>query len=421
MNAKEVFRQTFSTLLAHKMRSFLTMFGIAWGIISVILLVGLGSGFSRDQAKNLKTIGTDLVVVWGGRTSTQTGGLAAGRNIMLTVDDARLIQKECFRIRNVSAELMRGVPEVSEFNAASRPVRGVWPQYQDFRSLVIAEGRPMIDQDESEANRVVVLGSEARQQLYPGKPAIGATLNIAGKPYLVIGALDKKKQNGSYGAGPDNTQLFVPYSSMARDFPPRTRRNGETLPKGFINNLAMEVGDPEEHEEAVRQVRRLLGRIHHFDPTDKDALFIWNTMEGSRLLKRVFDVMTFFFGAVAIVTLCLGGIGVMNIMLVSVTERTREIGVRKAMGATSADISKQFFTESAIITVVSGAAGLAIGLGLCKLLAMVPLPDFIPAPVVMPSALIASLITLSLITLTAGMYPAARAAELTPVECLRAE
>ena len=418
MNFKELFRQTWNSLAAHKMRSFLTMFGIIWGIASVILLVGLGKGFSKDQKDRLRTIGVDLAIIWGGRTSTQAGGYAAGRNIRLSVDDAIAIKKECYLIKTVSPELRRGVAEISAFNAANRPVRGVWPEYQRFRSLKVSEGRLMSQADEDNYNRVVVLGVEAAQQLFPGKPAVGAMLTMNGMPYQVIGVLEKKKQNGSYGSGPDNTQLFVPYSSMARDMPPPERPG---IQPGWISNLVVEVANPEEHEAAVKQIYRVLGRRHHFEPDDKDALFVWDTLNGAKLTQRIFDVMTMFFGAVAIMTLLLGGIGVMNIMLVSVTERTREIGVRKALGATARDIGRQFLAEAAILTTVSGVLGFLGGVGICIVMKLAPMPDFIPHPVISPIAIIGSLLTLSLITVAAGMYPANRAASLTPVECLRSE
>jgi len=165
----------------------------------------------------------------------------------------------------------------------------------------------------------------------------------------------------------------------------------------------------------------VLVNAHHFDPTDKDGRFIWDTLQGAKLNQRIFQVMTFFFGLVAVMTLSLGGIGVMNIMLVAVTERTREIGVRKAIGATAADIRSQFFAESATLTVISGVIGLSLGVGICFTMQHAKLPDFIPAPAISTIAIVASLLTLGLITITAGMYPAQRAASLTPVECLRYE
>jgi putative ABC transport system permease protein len=421
VNLREIARQTFGAMRAHKMRSFLTMFGIIWGITSVVLLVGLGRGFNRDQKRRMRTIGVDLVIVWGGRTSTHAGGYGAGRPIRLNIDDVRAIKQECFLIKNVSPEMIRPVSQVSAFNAAQRPVRGVWPEYQRFRSLIASEGRLMTDEDEAQSRRVVVLGVEARQQLFRGNPAVGATLVMGGSPYEVIGVLEKKKQNGSYGSGPDNTQLFVPYSSMARDFPSLSTQQRPWIKRGHINNLVFEVADPEQHEEAIAQVYRALGRIHHFDPQDKYALFVWDTMHGAKLSARIFEVMTLFFGAVALMTLSLGGIGVMNIMLVSVTERTREIGVRKALGATAADIQRQFFAESATLTAVSGFIGLVLGLAICVMLQNVTLPEYIPPPDIVPGAVAASIATLSLITITAGMYPARRAASLPPIECLRYE
>jgi len=296
-------------------------------------------------------------------------------------------------------------------------VVGMWPAYQDFRSLKLESGRLITDEDEREARRVVVLGSAAGQQLFSGQPAVGSMVSIKGIPYAVVGVLEKKKQNSNY-SGPDNDYLYAPYSAVARDFPPPEKPG---IVKGHLDDLVFQVADPEAHDDAVLQVRRVLGRVHHFDANDKDALFIWDTMEGAKLLDNIFGVVTLFFGCVAIVTLCLGGIGVMNIMLVSVTERTREIGVRKAIGATSCDILRQFFAESALLTVASGGLGLAFGIGTCVALGQLPLPDFVPHPIISVISVVLSILTLSLITLTAGMYPAQRAAEMTPVESLRYE
>ncbi len=418
MPFREILRQTLTALWETKLRSFLTMFGIVWGITSVILLVGLGIGFNLDQKEHLRTIGTDIAILFGGKTGAQAGGYAAGRNIRLTVDDAIAIQQQASLVKTVSPELRRTVSEVSQWNAASRAVRGVWPEYQRFRSLAVEQGRLMSEQDEQTGERVVLLGAEANRQLYPGKPVIGEKLMVQGFSYTVIGVLAKKKQNGSYGSGPDNTQLFVPFSSMERDFPPPEQPG---VVRGFVNNIVIEPVSPGLHEKALAQVTRIIAERHHYDPADKEALWIWDTLEGSKFTERIFAVMTLFFGAVALLTLALGGIGVMNIMLVAVTERTREIGVRKALGATAVDIKRQFLVESAIITIVSGVVGLLVGVGICLLMRLIPLPDFIPHPVISPLAIIASLTTLTAITLFAGTYPAMRAANLSPMECLRTE
>src|SRR5271167_1048951 len=414
----EILKQTLSSLWETKLRSFLTMFGIVWGITSVILLVGLGIGFNVDQKEHLRSIGTDIAIIFGGKTGAQAGGYAAGRDIHLTVDDAIAIQQQASLVKTVSPELRRTVSEVSQWNSASRAVRGVWPEYQRFRSLAVEQGRLMSEQDEADGARVIILGAEANRQLFPGKEVIGQPLMVEGYQYTVIGVLEKKKQNGSYGSGPDNTQLFTTYSAMARDFPPT---EGPGVIRGYVNNIVVQPVSPELHEKALAQVSKIIAERHHYNPDDKEALWVWDTLEGSKFTERIFSVMTFFFGAVALLTLALGRIGVMNIMLVAVTERTREIGIRKALGATAVVIRRQFLVESAIITIVSGISGLALGVGVCVLLRLVPLPDFIPHPVISPVAIISSLTALTAITVFAGIYPALRASNLSPIECLRAD
>jgi putative ABC transport system permease protein len=417
MELIDIMRQVLSTFKAHRMRSFLTMFGIIWGIASVIILVGLGTAFNRDQKERWKALGNDLVIIWGGRTSAQAGGLAAGRNITLTIDDARLLKSEAYLAKRVSPEIRSPLPEISAFNSANRDVVGIWPEYQAVRSVEVAEGRLISQRDEDQASRVAVLGYEARKQLFPGQPALGAELLIRGLPYTIIGVMPKKKQNSDY-SGRDDEHMFVPYSAMARDFP-RPEKPG--IIRGQLDNIIVQVSDPGKHEEAVAQVRSVLSRIHHFDPKDEDALFIWDTVETTRLLMRIFEVMTIFFGAVAVTTLCLGGIGVMNIMLVSVTERTREIGTRKAIGARDRDIVRQFFAESMTLTLISGALGFVAGAGFCGLVRALPLPEFFPKPDLTLGSIVTSIVTLSLVTMASGIYPALRAAEMTPVESLRFE
>jgi putative ABC transport system permease protein len=413
----EIFRQTISALWDTKLRSFLTMFGIIWGITSVILLVGLGIGFGIDQRNQLKSIGTDIAICFGGKTGMPSGGYAAGRNIALTVDDAIAIQQDAPLVKNISPELLRTVSEVSRWNAADRAVRGVWPEYQQFRSLHVEQGRLMSTEDETNGARVAILGAESNRQLFPGQPSVGNQVTIAGYPYTVIGVLAKKQQNGSYGSGPDDSQIFVPFSAMERDFPPSDKGDFH----GRVNDIVVQPVSAAVHVAALHEVRQVLGDRHHFDSTDLDALWVWDTLEGAQFTDNIFRAMTLFFAAVALLTLALGGIGVMNIMLVAVSERTREIGVRKALGATALDIRSQFLVESAIITIVSGVLGLLCGIGIILVLRLLPLPAFLPHPVLSATAIIASLITLAAITVCAGTYPALRAAKLTPIECLRTD
>lgn len=202
MPLREILRQTLTALWETKLRSFLTMFGIVWGIISVILLVGLGIGFNLDQKEHLRTIGTDIAILFGGKTGAQAGGYAAGRDIRMTVGDAIAIQQQATLVKTVSPELRRTVSEVSQWNAASRAVRGVWPEYQRFRSLNVEQGRLMSQQDEETGARVILLGAEANRQLFPGKPVIGEKLMVEGYEYTVIGVLVKKNRTAATAAAP---------------------------------------------------------------------------------------------------------------------------------------------------------------------------------------------------------------------------
>jgi putative ABC transport system permease protein len=417
MPIREIILQTLAALRESKLRSFLTMFGIVWGITSVILLVGLGIGFNRDQHERMKGLGTDIAIMFGGKTDLPWEGYAPARDVRLNIDDAIAIRDGAPLVKTISPEIRSTVQQVSRYNASSRAVRGVWPQYQTFRSLTVSEGRLMTDEDEQDGSRVVLLGFDSARQLFPGKPAIGETVMIAGYPYIAIGVMEKKKQNGSYGSGPDNSQLFVPFSAMERDFPP----TGKNFTEGTVNNIVIQPVSAKLHKEAVHQVRVILGARHHSNPVDPDAIWTWDTLEGAQFLDHIFGAMTMFFAIVALLTLALGGIGVMNIMLVAVTERTREIGVRKALGATAKDIRRQFLAESAVITLLAGGIGLLIGMGVCLLLRLVPLPDFVPHPVISTVAVVASMVTLAAITICAGMYPALRAATMTPIECLRTD
>jgi len=412
----ELLTQTLRNVWAHKLRSALTMFGIMWGIASIIFMMAIGDGFKIGYHQSLYALGTDIAIVWGGRTSRQAGDLRTGRWIQLTDKDVEVIRRECYQVRHVTPELDRFLKVVSRHNAGQFSVHGVTPVYQEIRSMDLATGRRMNEDDERELRTVCVLGEEVRKQLFANRPAVGAEIRVQGITFTVIGELKKKDQKNSYN-GLDGMKILVPCATMARYFPdPRP-----FVGLGAIDNIILAPRSADEHDAALRQVRAVLGRRHGFDPKDEGAIWVWDTVRQARMVSGVFESMQIFLAFVAIVTLGLGGLGVMNIMLVAVAERTREIGIKMAVGATPRRILTEFFLESLTITLGSGFLGLAFAVVISNLVGRMPLPDmFAGLPITHMTALLA-FFTLVIVGMLAALYPARRASQLTPVDALRYE
>jgi len=428
----EILRQVVSNLRANKLRSFLTMFGILWGVISVVILSATGEGFRRGNEKVLRELGKNIAIVWGARTGKQAGGERAGRDIRLTVDDVHALQTESDMIAVVSAEINRGAMTVkSAYNNATITVDGIEPQYQDIRTIAVDRGRGFGDADEAEARRVAILGWDSDTQLFSNRNSLGETLTLNGVPYTVIGRIRKKDQDSDYN-GRDNNKVFIPFSAMARDFPRNDAPDGAlsqiiVAPKDDVVAqlpaiLDARTGRIEDIDwPLAREVRRVLSREHGFDPDDLDALHIWDTSLETIMFNRMIDAMKDFFTVVGLVTLSLGGLGVMNIMLVAVRERTREIGIRKALGATTGDIQRQFFLEGFVLTLLSGLAGFAVALGLCALVNLAPMPTRFEGMILTWQADAGAIAALVIVGVVTSTYPARRAAQLPPVEALRFE
>jgi len=428
----EIVAQVLLNLRANKLRSFLTMFGILWGVISVVVLSATGEGFRRGNQHVLEELGRNVGIIWGGRTSLQAGGERAGRAVYLTLDDARALAAESSMIAVVSPEIQRGgITVKSAFNAAALTVHGIEPQYQAIRTIDIERGRLFRFTDEQSSLRVAIIGADATTQLFGTHDSLGKQVSLDGIPYTVIGKIRKKDQDSNY-SGPDNEKVFIPFSAMARDFP-RT-----DVPSGVLSNIIVapqpwvigelpgvldsRTGRIEDVDWPLeREVRRVLAPRHRFDPTDRNAIAMWDTTLQTLMFGRMIQTMKEFFSVVGIVTLALGGLGVMNIMLVAVRERTREIGVRKALGATTAQIQKQFFLEGFILTMLSGVAGFVVALLLCAGVNMLPMPPRFQGMILTWQAGAAAVAVLTLVGVVTSTYPARRAAQLPPVEALRFE
>ena len=417
MVLSDLIRDVFRTLWAHKLRTFLTMFGIAWGIVSIVLMVAAGEGLRKGQEEQTKNLGKDIMIVFHGRTSLQAGGTRAGKVVRWEDSDVQAVQAEGTACQYALPELEQGdVRTHSNYNNASLLVTGSYPEFADIRSLTVADGRFYNWDDEREGRKVAFLGSDAAKQLFPeGRRAIGENVYLNDVPYMVIGVMLKKKQDSSYD-GWDVNKIFVPFSAMRRDFPDKPPGTAYTFDQLLVTPKSVQ-----QHEACKRQVRTALARMHNYDPTDKEACPIWDTVQEAKAFTQMTDGMKYFLGAVGVVTLFLGGIGVMNVMMVAVRERTREIGVRKALGAPANAILRQFFMEAMIIAVVSGAIGLGIAYGLCALVNLLPMPDFFAGLLPTWKTGLLACAMLGTIAVLSAFFPARRAASIDPIEALRFE
>ena len=410
----DIFGEILRTLWAHKLRSVLTMFGIAWGVGSLLLLVGLGEGFRSGNKRNTSEFGENILWVFPARIPAIPGSPNPGRHYRITFEDYQDVRREAPHVLTVAPVLARSdVRAVSESGNANGEMLGVEPQYNGIRYLPVKQGRWLNWLDENQRRNVVVLGDEMTHNLFPGRPAVGSSILLNGISFEVVGTISR------IGHGDENStnmRGYLPYSVMSVYFPLK----GEAE-RNAISYLNLQPRTAEDHAAALDEVKKIIGRNHGFDYRDADAFDVMDSVAQAQAMGAIFTAMDLFLGTVGAVTLALGAIGVVNVMLIAVTERTKEIGLRKALGATNRSILLQFFLEGVLLTLLSGAVGIVFAGGLMLALGSVKGPGGFDPPRLVPMTAALAVSCLTLAGVIAGLYPARKAALLQPVEAMRQE
>jgi putative ABC transport system permease protein len=409
-----------TSVRSQRRRSLITVFSLAWAVASFVLLMTYGQGFDKALRQAFRAVGQDIVFVANGQTSEQVGGMRAGRRIVLQKEDAETIREAVPLVAAISPELMVNVPVVLGVKQKEYMIRAVWPEYDRIRNINIISGRWINNDDDRYRRRVAVLGATVAREMFASRSALGEELTVNGIQFTVIGTMETKVQLANYNR-PDNDCLFIPYETMG------LFRNIR-----YPDNMVWTPSAPEAREKAVKQVRTTLAGIHRFSPNDEKAIF---TLEFSKFVNIIdgmsiaLNVLLAFIGTM---TLAIGAVGLANIMLTSVIERTREIGVLKALGARRRTILAQFLWEAVCIVLAGGFLGVVLGYLIAVAVGSLPFMGVMLGEelakehgrihfIVNMQSVTISVGVLFLVGLIAGMLPAIRASRLDPVEALRYE
>jgi putative ABC transport system permease protein len=418
MNLNEALTESVESLRRNRLRSGLTMLGIIWGLVTVVLLLSYGRAVGNAVMEGFLGFGNDVIMVWGGQTSMQAGGQRSGQKIHLQEGDMEAVRDSLPFLSAVSRETddtfsVKYGPKVVSISS-----KAVDLPYGRMRRLDVDQGRYFEADDFSQHRQVIIFGLHAAQKLFNGFPPVGQIVQVEGQPFTVIGVLRNKIQDSSNN-GPDNENIFVPFDTMRTL---RQQRNPDSI--------VFQPSTADMHLRALQAVRTILAQRHHFNPLDEKAVGAWDTIEDGKQMVQFSFALQVLLGIIGAMTLAVGGIGVMNIMLVSVTERTREIGLMKALGARPRDILAQFLLESFVLTFLAGVVGVVVSIVTTYLIPPMPLYSAMyktanhDGDIILRASfgiMLASSVILGMVGIVSGLLPAIRAAKMDPVVALRHE
>ncbi len=421
-------RQFFNDMRRQKLRTAMTTFGIFWGTCSIVLLFAFGQGIRENQIESQKGLGENIGIFWPGITAKDYKGLPRGREIRFTEEDVRMIKSKATTVDRIS-------PEFSKWNVSLKVGRqvqiknvvGVWPEFGEMRNLIALEGsRWLNEQDELQRRRVVFIGDRLADQLFAGgtltggvtsrddsmavetaKKAVGQQILINGVPFTVIGVMKPKRQDSSYN-GRDAQKAYIPASTFNTMY---SRR--------YPNNMVVQCLPEETMKRSREEITAIMGAKYRFDPTDREALSVWDVSEGLEFMNNFFGAFQMFLVGIGVATLITGGIGVSNIMNVVLEERTKEIGIKMALGARKSYVMSQFIVETLMITAIGGIFGFLFAYAIVVAFPALNLEEYIGTPKVNYLGSVMVVVLLGIVGLIAGIFPARRAANLQPVQALK--
>ena len=401
-------------LKVQKTRVFLTTFAITWGTIAIVLMMAFGQGFHFRIRTSMLNAGNQLIRVWGGQTSIKFRGLSEGRWIRFKEEDAILLKQSIPQIKEIAPSYGRYIRLRNGDRTASTFLEAVFPNFEILRTFYPkAKGRFLNDRDLELKRRVIYLGSEVSEEVFGDEDPVGKLVALDGVPFTVVGVMQKKLQMGM-NEGPDDRRVIIPFTTFESLYPHRYLRMISVQPETLADT-----------KHIREQIYETLGRKLRFDPKDENALALWDMVTDLKEMDQVFVGIKIFLGVVGGLTLLVAGVGVANIMYVVVKERTREIGIKKAVGAKSRHIVFQFVLESLLIAIIGGILGIVFSWGIVQLFSLLPQENmsiaYLGIPEISRTVLYTTIFILGLIGIVAGVFPAYRAARMDPVESLRYE